>query len=217
MIELEKFYNIPLESAVLQNLMGKYKFPRNKVASLEKRGAIIRLKKGLYVVSTKISRKHLSRELIANHLYGPSYISFETALAFYGLIPERVFAVRSATFKRAKQFENETGFFEYITVPKNYYAIGITQQVVDNEYTYLLATPEKALCDLILATRNLRLQSVKAMQVFLEEDLRIDFSVLQHYDMEIIRQCMEAGRKREELGMLLNLLNQYNQINHIKS
>ncbi|MDR1517406.1 MAG: hypothetical protein LBS52_04805, partial [Dysgonamonadaceae bacterium] len=66
--------------------------------------------------------------------------------------------------------DNAVGNFEYITVPQDYYSIGISQQTVNNEYTYLLATPEKALCDLILATPNLRLQSVKAMQIYLEED-----------------------------------------------
>jgi hypothetical protein len=200
---LEKFGNIPIGNAVLYGIMNDYKFQRNKVASMEKRGGIVRLKKGLYVVSDKISRKTLSRELIANHLYGPSYVSFETALAFYGLIPERVFAVRSATFKRAKRYENAVGNFEYITVPQDYYSIGINQQTVDNEYTYLLATPEKALCDLILSTPNLRLQSVKAMQIYLEEDMRIDFSGLQNIDTEIIRQCIETGRKKGELGLLL--------------
>jgi len=205
MIALEQFRNIPLESSVLQNLLSNYKFPRNKVSALEKRGQIIRLKKGLYVVSDKISRKTLSRELIANHLYGPSYISFETALAFYGLIPEKVFAMRSATFKRAIRFENVVGNFEYITIPKNYYSIGISQQTVDNEYTYLIATPEKALCDLILATPNLRLQSVKAMRIYLEEDMRVDFSDL-NINIEIIRQCVEMGRKKGELIQLLKLL-----------
>ena len=210
MIELETFKNIPIENSVLQNLMSNYKFPRNKVSALEKRGQIIRLKKGLYVVSGKISRKTLSRELIANHLYGPSYISFETALAFYGLIPEKVFAMRSATFKRAIRFENVVGIFEYITVPKKYYSIGITQQIVDNEYTYLIATPEKALCDLILATPNLRLQSVKAMSIYLEESLRIDFSDWQNIDMEVIKQCIEMGRKKGELELLLKLLRKVN-------
>ena len=203
MVALEHFRNIPLESSVLQSLMSNYKFPRNKISALEKCGQIIRLKKGLYVVSDKISRRTLSKELIANHLYGPSYISFETALAFYGLIPERVCTMRSATSKRAIHFENFVGNFEYITVPKNYYPIGITQQTIDNEYTYLLATPEKALCDLILATPNLRLQSVKAMQIYLEEDLRIDFDVLKNLDIEIIRQCIETGRKKEKLKLLL--------------
>jgi hypothetical protein len=205
MDELEKFGNIPINTAVLYGITDDYKFQRNKIAAMEKRGDIVRLKKGLYVVSSKISRKSLSRELIANHLYGPSYVSFETALAFYGLIPEKVFAVRSATFKRAKRFEAAVGRFEYTTVPQDYYSIGINQQIVDNEYAYLLATPGKALCDLILATPNLRLQSVKAMQIFLEEDLRIDFSVLQSIDMETIRQCVEAGRKKGALELLLKI------------
>jgi hypothetical protein len=171
---------------------------------MEKRGEIVRLKKGLYVVSEKISRKKISRELIANHLYGISYISLETALSHYGLIPEKVFALRSITTKRAKQFENAFGSFEYISVPLDYFSIGIRQEIVDNEYAYLIATPEKALCDLILATPpNLRLRSVNAMQAYLEDDLRIDFSTVQNIDLNIIRQCVEAGRKKGALGLLL--------------
>jgi hypothetical protein len=206
MQDLEQYGNIPVNHAVLSEKLRDYRSPNDKIATMEKHGDIIRLKKGLYVVSPKTSHKMLSSELIANHLYGPSYVSFETALAFYGLIPEKVFTVRSATFKRAKRFENAVGRFEYITVPQDYYSIGISQQTVEDEYTYLLATPEKALCDLILATPNLRLQSISAMQVYLEEDLRIDFSVLQSIDTEIIRQCVEAGRKKGELIQLLKFL-----------
>jgi hypothetical protein len=213
---LEKFGNIPIDSAVLCGIMNDYKFQRNKIASMEKRGDIVRLKKGLYVVSDKISRKTLSRELIANHLYGPSYVSFETALAFYGLIPEKVFAVRSATFKRAKRFENAIGNFEYITVPPAYYSIGISQQTVNNEYAYLLATPEKALCDLILATPNLRLQSVKAMRVYLEEGMRIDFSAVEHWDVEIVMQCADEGRKKGELRLLSKFLSSQDNNNQVK-
>jgi hypothetical protein len=208
MTDLEQYGNIPVNHAVLLEKLNDYRSPNDRIAVMEKRGDIIRLKKGLYVVSMKISRKPLSSELIANHLYGPSYVSFETALAFYGLIPEKVFANRSATFKRARRFENAVGRFEYITVPQDYYSIGISHQNVDNEYAYLLATPEKALCDLILATPNLRLQSVKAMQLYLEEDLRIDFSVLQAINTGIIRQCAETGRKKGELGLLEKLLSE---------
>jgi predicted transcriptional regulator of viral defense system len=207
MNELEKFGNIPIDNAVLSDITGDYNFPRNKVASMEKSGDIVCLKKGLYVVSDKISRKKISRELIANHLYGVSYLSLETALSYYGLIPEKVFAIRSMTTKRAKQFENAFGRFEYISVPADYFSIGIRQQIVDNEYAYLIATPEKALCDLILATPNLRIQSVKAMQAYLEDDLRIDFSAVESINLDIIRQCFEVGKKKGELGWLLNLLN----------
>jgi predicted transcriptional regulator of viral defense system len=204
MNELEKFGNIPINNAVLSDIIGDYMFPRNKIAAMENRGEIIRLKKGIYVVSDKISRKKISRELIANHLYGASYVSLETALSHHGLIPEKVFTIRSMTTKRAKQFENVFGRFEYISVPADYFSIGIRQQIVDNEYAYLIATPEKALCDLILATPNLRLQSVKAMQAYLEEDLRIDFAAVEKFDLDIIRQCIEAGRKKGELELLLS-------------
>ena len=203
MVSLEQFRNIPLESSVLQNLMSNYKFPRNKVSALEKCGQIIRLKKGLYVVSEKISRNPVSRELLANHLYGPSYLSLETALSFYGIIPERVFAIRSMTTKRAKNFETPFGTFDYTTVLADYFSIGLRQEMVENQYAFLIATPEKALCDLILATPNLRLQSVKAMRVYLEEDLRIDFSHWQNIDTETIKLCLETGRKKGELIHLL--------------
>ena len=206
MVSLEQFINIPLESSVLQNLLSNYKFPRNKVSALEKRGQIIRLKKGLYVVSEKISRQTVSCELIANHLYGPSYISLETTLSFYGMIPERVFVIRSMTTKRAKNFETPFGNFDYTTVSADYFSIGIRQEIVENQYAFLIATPEKALCDMILATPNLRLHSVKAMRAYLEEDLRIDFSVLQNIDTKIIKHCIETGKKKNELELLLNLL-----------
>ena len=209
MIELKKFNNIPLESSVLQDLMGNYKFPRNKVSALEKHGNIIRLKKGLYVVSEKISRKPVSRELIANHLYGPSYLSLETALSFYGMIPERVFTVRSMTTKKAKNFKIPFGNFDYTTVSTDYFSVGLRQEIIENQYVFLIATPTKAVCDMIIATPNLRLQSVKAMQNYLEEDLRIDFDVVKEFDKNIVIQCIEVGKKKIEL---LNLLKEYAQL-----
>ena len=209
---LEKFGNIPIDNSALYGAIGDYNFPRNKVATMEKRGEIIRLKNGLFVLSPEISRKAISRELIANHLYGPSYVSFETALAFYGLIPEKVYTVRSATLKRAKVFENTIGRFEYTTIPQNYYSIGIHQQTVKNqytaesEYTFLIASPEKALCDLLLSTRNLNIKSEKAMQTFLEDDMRIDFSVLQTIDADILKQCAGVGKKKKTLEFFIGFI-----------
>lgn len=77
---------------------------------------------------------------------------------------------------------------------------------MNNEYAFLIASPEKAIADMILTTRNFRIQSVKVMKTFLEEDLRIDLSVIKSYNAEIIRNCMEAGIKKLELSLLLKLL-----------
>ena len=182
MLDLEKFKNIPFTYAALKEMLPDYQSPCDIVSAMEKRGDIVRLKKGLYVVSEKISRKSISRELIANHLYGVSYISLETALSHYGLIPEHVYSVRSITSKRAKRFSNTFGHFEYVTMPAEYFSIGIRQEIIDNEYAYLIATPEKAVCDLILVTPHLRLQSLRAMQTCLEDDFRIDFSAVEHWN-----------------------------------
>ena len=112
MESLSSLHNIPVNSAVLKTFLGNLKYPKNKISDMEKRSEIIRLKKDLYVNNNVA----ISKELISNHLYGVSYISLETALAYYGIIPERVYAVRSMTTKRAKSFSTPLGNFEYKTV-----------------------------------------------------------------------------------------------------
>lgn len=203
---LEKFGIVPVDFTTLEALLGEYRYPQNKVSQMEKSGDLIRLKKGLYVVSPEIHRMTISKELIANHLYGPSYISFESALSFYKFIPERVFTTRSMTLKRGRSFSTPIGNFDYVSAPKEYFKIGISQEIVNEKYAFLIATPEKAICDMIVATSGLRLQSVKAMQIYLEEDLRIDLSAVEKIDVKIIRQCVEAGKKKTELEQLIKFL-----------
>ena len=203
---LNQFGIIPFDTAALKAALDDYKSPKDKITTLEQSGLLIRLKRGLFVVSPMVHSQPLSKELIANHIYGPSYISLQTALSFYGLIPERVHTVCSMTTKRSSSFINPLGNFDYITVPAAYFAIGIRQEIVNNNYAYLIATPEKALCDMIVETKGLKLQSIKAMQNYLEEDLRIDLSIIEHYDIDIINQCMELGSKKRELTLLYKLL-----------
>ena len=203
---LNQFGIIPFDTAALKAALDDYKSPKDKITTLEQSGLLIRLKRGLFVVAPMVHSQPLSKELIANHIYGPSYISLQTALSFYGLIPERVHTVCSMTTKRSSSFINPLGNFDYISVPAAYFAIGIRQEIVNNNYAYLIATPEKALCDMIVETKGLKLQSIKAMQNYLEEDLRIDLSVIEHYDIDIINQCIELGSKKRELTLLYKLL-----------
>jgi predicted transcriptional regulator of viral defense system len=197
---------IPVNTDILYSLYSELNYPDKKLIELERKGFIIRIKRNLYVVSPKVHHQEISSELVANHLCGASYISLETALAYYGMIPERVYAIRSMTTKRAKAFSTPLGNFEYKTVAADYFSIGIRQEIVENLYAFLIAEPTKAVCDMIVATPNLRLQSVKAMQQYLTEDLRIDFEVLKTLDKDIVRQCVEVGRKKMELRWLLKLL-----------
>jgi hypothetical protein len=202
---LKQLGNIPVDYALLSSLFRSYRSPRNKIANLETQGKLIRLKRGLYVVSPEESGKLLSTELIANHIYGPSYISMESALRYYGLIPESVHIVRSITIKRSRVFKNSISRFDYISGSEDYYPIGITQKIGD-DYSFLIASPEKALCDLIAFTKELRPRFVSALLLYLEENIRLDMEAFYKMDVEIFRECAEVGKKRNDINNLIKLL-----------
>jgi len=206
MEQLKNIGVIPINKDVLFSLYSNLKRPDEKISELTRKGLIIRVKRDLYVVSKKVHHQELSSELIANHLYRPSYVSLESALRYYGLIPERVYSTLSVCTTHYKQYNTPLGNFEYIKVPENYFPIGIHQEIINNSYSFLIATPEKALCDKIIASKNIKIQSVKAMREYLEEDLRFEMSALTSFNKGIIENCIKFGKKRTELTQLLKLL-----------
>lgn len=203
---IEQLGPVPVRHDMLLNLLSDYSAPNNKIISLEASGKLIRLKRGLYVGSPQNNGTLLSPELIANHLLGPSYVSMETALAHYGMIPERVFSIQSLTTKRAKIFNTSLGSFSYIQTSAEYFRIGLVQEMVDQQYAFLIASREKALCDKMVYTRQLNLTSQKAVETYLEEDLRLEMESLKILDIEIIKQCYETGSKARQLTHLYKLI-----------
>ena len=199
--------NVPVSMDVLQGLYKDYQSPNMHISMLEKKGLLFRLKRGLYAVSPEISGKELSVGLIANHLYGPSYVSLHWALRFYGLIPERIDTVTSITTRHTREFENSLGRFTFRGVSKEYFPIGIKSQE-DAGLHFLLASPEKALCDMLMQEKYVPDQSISRLEVFFEEDMRIDLEDLRQMDGGIIRQCIEAGNKKQVLANVLKLIGQ---------
>nr|WP_320037678.1 hypothetical protein [uncultured Bacteroides sp.] len=197
--------NIPVDFAFLKSIFPSYKSVNNKISELEKSDKIIRLKKGMYVVSPKESGKLLSMELIANHIYGPSYVSMESALRYYGLIPESVYIMRSITTKHSKEFKNVLGKFEYTQCSKEYFPIGIRQEVKDNT-AFLIASPEKALCDLIVNTSNLNLRYQKELLTYLEDDLRFNMDELYKMEVSILEQCLQFSKKKRTINNLIKII-----------
>lgn len=117
----------------------------NQKISLEtKKGNIIRIKKELYTDSLG-----LDKYVIANVAVDPSYISFEYALSYYGLIPEYVSIITSACFnkKNYKKFVAKNIAFEYRSIPNDAYPYGIKFYTAENNIKYKMASKEKALCD----------------------------------------------------------------------
>ena len=205
MNELEALKNIPVQTSTIASLYPNITSANRKVANLEKEGRIIRLKRGLYVANPRESGKLLSLGLIGNALYGPSYVSMLTALREYGMIPERVETVESMTTHLTVSFDTPVGRFEYHHCPKDYYSIGITQREEEG-VTYLIATPEKALCDYIVSTPRLPLRFIKDTCIFLEEDLRLDMDAFMDMDVEIFKRCAAVSKKQQAINNLIKIL-----------
>ena len=162
----------------LLNFLKNYSRPRDKISNLIRKGVIIRVKKGLYVLGERYRKRPYSKELLANLIYGPSYISLEYALHYYGMIPERTFAVTSVTTGRSKRFMTPLGLFIYRSIPLSAYRFSVTRIKIDDEKAFLMATPEKAICDKIREDRGIKLRSLKDMREYLTESLRIDIAGL---------------------------------------
>ncbi len=195
---LETLANIPVSATTLASLFPDKKAKGEKVRSFERQGAIIRLKKGLYVVNPKVSRIHLSTELIANQLYAPSYVSMSSALRYYGLIPEEVYTMQSVTVKHSRNFDTPVGRFSYTCVGRKSFSVGVT--IVNKQtYTFLMASPEKALCDLIANSPKVNLR-------YLEEDIRLDMEEFLKMDVSVFEQYVEVGKKASSIHTLLKYL-----------
>jgi hypothetical protein len=206
---------IPGEEFDYQTLLDglrRYASPRDAITRLLRSGAIIRVKKGLYVFGPAYARRPYSRELLANLIYGPSYVSLDYALQHHGLIPEGVCAVTSATVARARRFQNPAGLFIYRTVPLAGYWTGIDREETDEGVPALIATAEKALADKIYDDRGTGIRSLRQMRSYLLDDLRIEGEVLANLDPDEIVKIGELYRSqkvrllasviREQRGML---------------
>ena len=205
MNRLKKIGNIPVTTSVIESLYPELKSLNKKVVWLEKNGYIIRLKRGLYVVNPEHSGKTLSSELIANHLYAPSYISMSTALRYYGLIPEAVYIHQSMTVKHSRSFQTPIGNYDYKYIARDAFSVGV-RSINKGDYAFLMASPEKALCDLIANSSKVNLRYMKDVEVYLENDIRMDMDEFYKMDATIFEDYIKVGKKADSISVLLKLL-----------
>ena len=204
-MDLEHIGNIPVSTQTVASLFPALEAGNQKVRNLEAAGKIIRLKKGLYVVDPKVSRVALSTEIIANHLYAPSYVSMQTALRYYGLIPEAVYTTQSMTLKHTRSFDTPLGRYEYKMISREAFPIGITS-VNKKNYAFLMATPENALCDLIANSPKVNLRYLKDVETYINEDIRMDMEDLVNMDVSILERYAQTGKKANSIETLIKYL-----------
>lgn len=154
------------------------------------RQTIIRLRRGLYVPHQKYRRTPLNLYMIAQQIYGPSYISCESALAIHGWIPEAVPTIISAATKRTRSFTTPLGQFQYHHIPATPFLLGVAR-VGSDDGTYFLATPWRALTDYVYVNRR----DWRGVHPLLH-DLRIEMDSLSTTTREQLTALASAWKSR---------------------
>lgn len=174
--------SIPYEEFDYQTLLDAvhiYAQPRMKISGMLAKGDIVRVKKGLYILGETLQRRPFCRELLANLIYGPSYISLEYALHYHGLTPERAETVTSVTCGRSRTFDTQVGTFSFRMIPMEAFRTGMDRVELADGRSFLIAIPEKALADRIVAERG-GISTQIELHSYLLADLRIDPVILRN-------------------------------------
>ena len=160
---------------------------RRQLSRLTTSGRLIQLRRGLYALAPPFQKGKPHPFLVANLMVRASYVSRQSALAYHGLIPEHVPVVTSVTTSRPGRWETPLGVFEYRHIkPDFFYGYGMIE--LGEEQVALVATPEKALLDLLY------LQPASDSYEYVKE-LRLEN--LERLDLDELRRLAEdSGRPK---------------------
>ncbi len=191
--------NMVYFNKIIKNNFGNLKNKNTKLSREVKKGNLIRIINGLYETNP-----NTPGYLLATSIYGPSYISFEYALSSYGLIPERVETITCATFskKKNKIFHTPFGTFTYKDIPSLAYPKEIILKT-ESDYSYQIATPEKAICDKLYTLHPLK--NYANLEQMLFQDLRIDEEKFTQLNPKIIEQLSTLYHS-SNINLLANYL-----------
>ena len=137
-----------------------------------KSGLLIRLRRGLYLIAEKTKQTLPDEFELALLIYGPSFVSLESALSYHGWIPETVYTTTCVSTKRAKEFKTPMGTFSYKSIPDREFYTGV-DRITTQEGVIFVATPWRAIADLMY-TKQKSWKNLEELQT----DLRIDLDVV---------------------------------------
>lgn len=187
-----------------------------------KAGEVVRVHRGLYCLAKKYLRQKVDPFVLAQRIYGPSYISVESALSYHGWIPEAVYGVTSVSLDRSREFDTSLGHFSFTRVPQKVFYMDVIRVEKDGSGnangtgyggpnvhvggSFLLASPLKALADYVYVHKR---DWISAHPVF--ESLRVEEERLANVDVEgfepllknypsrRVRRFLEGVRKEKDL------------------
>ncbi len=204
-----------LDYQQLMSLLRGYAKPRDRIGAFMDKGELIRVRRGLYVFGERYRRGPLRRETLANLIYGPSYVSLDFMLSWYGMIPERVEDVTCVTTGEKKRFTTPLGVFTYQPMTLRRYSPGIAwSDAYDSPC--LIASPEKALVDKVWMDKRFSPTRLSDFDAYLFDDLRIDEALLATLDMSKICSIARIFGARK-IAMLTRFLARVSQQRSVAS
>lgn len=188
-----------ISTSILKNKYSNYSNPLDKIKRDTDSGVLIRLNRGLYETNNTVNPC-----LLAAFILSPSYLSFDWALSYYGLIPEKVVSITSASLnvKKNKTFINYFGRYEYSDISSFVFSEGLTY-LEQGDYKVKIATKEKAICDSLSKWRVVN--SVKQLKELLFVDKRIDEDEFSTCDFKLMIR-LASLYKKTNLDMLIKLI-----------
>lgn len=162
---------------------------RGKIGRLIASGEIIRIKKGFYAFPDYLTRSPLNPCVIANMIYGPSYVSCDYALSYYGMIPEKVEQITSMTTGRSRQFDTPVGNYVYYQRHSADYSIGV-EWIESNGSGFLIALREKAIYDKVAVDKRF---TGKGIEEYLLDDLRIEEDSLYGLNRSVLKELQRTA------------------------
>jgi len=168
-----------------------------------KKGELIRIRRGLYLLADKYRHKKLSKFFLANKIAPLSYISLESAMSYYGWIPERVATTTSVIAgSRTKKFITPFGEFVFYPLQVNEYEFltGVTRIEETKEYPYLLASPLRALADYVYV-KKIDWENLD----YLTSGMRIDLEHLMKINQDQFLELKKVYRSKRVLHFLDSL------------
>lgn len=124
-----------------------------QVKRLLAQNKMLRIRRGLYCLTDKIGHISPHPFELAQYIYGPSYISLESALSFHRLIPEAVHGITSVCVKRSKEMHTPLGVFSYARCPSFNFFTDV-ELVTENKQLFFMAKPWKAICDYVFCYKK---------------------------------------------------------------
>lgn len=191
--------NMILTSSMLKKHYINYANVLDKIKRDVDNGSLIRINRGLYETD-----KNAEPCFLAAAILSPSYLSFDWALSYYGLIPERVTIITSASFgmRKNKTFQNYFGRFVYTDISTSVFSEGLIY-IEKDEYVAKIATKEKAICDSLAKWRVVH--SINELKYLLFVDKRIDEEEFANSDFSLMLR-LASLYKKTNLNILIKLI-----------